>query len=156
VHQLRQVAAVVEEHVRGPAVRALDRLLDAPPVFFLGLALPGEHRDARLGDRRGGLILGREDVARAPTDLRPERRQRLDQDCGLDGHVQAAGDPGALQRLGCAVFLTQGHEAGHLGLGDVDLAAPPLGERNVLDLVIVGSAHRMLLTAQKIGAELLV
>jgi len=43
-------------------------LLDAPLVFLLALALPGEDRDAACGDRSGGMVLGREDVARAPAD----------------------------------------------------------------------------------------
>ena len=45
------------------------------------------------------------------------------------GHVQAADDPRALERLRGAVLLAQRHQARHLGLGDRDLLAPPLGER---------------------------
>jgi hypothetical protein len=44
-------------------------------------------------DRRGGVILGREDVARRPADVGAELDQRLDQHRGLHGHVQRAGDP---------------------------------------------------------------
>ena len=46
-------------------------------------------------DRRGRVVLGREDVARRPADLRSERHERLDQHRGLDRHVQRAGDPRA-------------------------------------------------------------
>ena len=52
-----------------------------------------------VGDRRGGVILGREDVARRPADLGAERDERLDQHGGLDRHVQRAGDARALERL---------------------------------------------------------
>ena len=40
------------------------------------------------GDRRGGVVLRAEDVARAPAHVRAQRRQRLDQHAGLDRHVQ--------------------------------------------------------------------
>ena len=43
-----------------------------------------------------------------------------------------------------AIFGAQGHQARHLGLGDVDLLAPPLGEAHVLDFVI-GGRHSGLL-----------
>ena len=107
VHEHRRVAAVVEQHVRA-AVRPGQRLLGAPPVLGQRLALPREHRHAaRLlgrpvradGDRRGGVILGREDVARRPPHLGAERDERLDQHGGLDRHVQRAGDAGPAKRL---------------------------------------------------------
>ena len=59
------------------------RLLGAPPVLLERLALPGEDRDALRGlggavgpdrDRRGGVVLGREDVAARPSG--PRRRAR--------------------------------------------------------------------------------
>lgn len=46
--------------------------------------------------------LGGEDVAGAPADLSAQSGQGLDQRSGLDGHVQGAGDLGALQGLGGA------------------------------------------------------
>ena len=113
VHEQRRVAAVVEDHVRprfavrcrlGPA----QHLVGAPPVLLERLALPGvDGHAARLldgplgadGHGRRRVVLGGEDVAAAPAHLRAERRQRLDQDGRLDGHVQRPGDAGALQRL---------------------------------------------------------
>ena len=41
--------------------------------------------------------LGGEDVAGWPGDLGSELQQGLDEDRGLDGHVQASGDTGSLQ-----------------------------------------------------------
>ena len=119
----RVVAAVVEDHV-GTLHGAVgtggpdEDLLGAVPVLREGLALPREHRhalrvrDGPLGpddDRRSGLVLGREDVARAPADVGAERDERLDQDGGLDRHVQGAGNPCALERLGGPELLAEGH-----------------------------------------------
>jgi hypothetical protein len=42
----------------------------------------------------------------------------------------------ALQRLLWAVFLARRHQAGHLGLGQRDLLAAELGERDVLDDIV--------------------
>ena len=74
-----------------------------------GLALPREDRHA-LGivdravrsddDRRGGVVLGREDVAADPPNVGAEGDQRLDQHRGLDRHVQRSGDARSAQGLG--------------------------------------------------------
>jgi hypothetical protein len=40
----------------------------------------------------GGVVLGREDVARGPADLGAQVLQGLDQHRRLDGHVQRARD----------------------------------------------------------------
>src|SRR5690606_21749189 len=42
----------------------------------------------------------------------------------------------SLERLARGVFLADGHEARHLGLGDPDFLAAPGGEREVGDLVV--------------------
>ena len=47
--------------------------------------------------------LGGEDVARAPSDLSTQTGEGLNEHTGLDGHVQATGDTGTSQRLGCSV-----------------------------------------------------
>ena len=147
VDEHRGVAAVVEDHVRALAAGPGEDLVGAPPVLRQGLALPGEDGDAlgvvrrALGaddDRGGGLVLGGVDVAGGPADLGTERGERLDEDGGLDGHVQRAGDAGALERLGRAELLAQGHEAGHLVLGEADLVAAGLGEAQVGNLVVKG------------------
>src|SRR5262249_30588408 len=56
---LGRIAAIVEDHVRGPTRRTSQRLLDAPFVFFLGLALPGEDRDAAGRNPGSRVILRR-------------------------------------------------------------------------------------------------
>jgi hypothetical protein len=82
------------------------------------------------------VVLGGEDVAAAPPHLRPERRERLDQHRGLNGHVQGACDAGTLQRLLGCVLLADGHQPGHLVLGERDLLAAELRKRQVGDLKV--------------------
>jgi hypothetical protein len=50
-------------------------------------------------------------------------RQGLDQHGGLHGHVQRAGDARAVRRLRGRILGAQGHQAGHLDLGELDLLA---------------------------------
>ena len=147
VDEHRGVAAVVEDHVGTLTPRPREDLFGAPPVLRQGLALPREDRDP-LGVRRrpvgadddGGsrLVLGREDVARGPTDLGSEGGERLDEDRRLDGHVQGPGDPGALERLALGVLRAQGHEPGHLVLREAQLVPPGRGEAQVGHLVVKG------------------
>ena len=55
--------------------------------------------------------------------------------------MQRAGDAGALERLRVGVLLADRHEPRHLVLGELDLLAAELGEREVGDLE-VGRAGR--------------
>ena len=94
--EAREFAAVIEQHVGALAALEREQLaVDALVVFLFGLALPGEHRNAGLGDGGGGVILGRVDVAAGPGDLGAELDEGVDEHRGLHGHVQAAGDAGA-------------------------------------------------------------
>ena len=132
VHEQRGVATVVEDEVRALAVRPVECLEGAPPVLFQRLTLPGEDRDA-LGcvdgavrsdrHRRGGVVLGREDVAARPTDFRAQFDEGLDEHRGLDGHVEGAGDPGTLQRMLACVLGAERHQPGHFMLGEFDFLA---------------------------------
>ena len=142
--QQRRVAAVVEDHVGRAAVAPFEDAVGVVPVVLQALALDGEHRRAAGGDRRGGVVLRRIDVAGGPAHVGAERLERLDQHRGLDGHVQRAGDARALERLLRAVFLARRHQARHLGLGDGDFLAAPFGKADVLDDVVggfCGSGH---------------
>ena len=126
----RRVAAIVQDHVR--AVLEQEGFVQIIPVLFQRLTLDGEDRNTRLGDRGGGVILGREDVARRPAHIRAQRHQRFNQNSGLDGHVQRSNDPRPFKRLAVAVFRAQGHQARHLGFGDVQLfAAKPASEMSL-------------------------
>ncbi len=132
----RGIAAVVENEVGGLPARPFEDAVYVVPILLERLALDGEDGRARRGDGGGGVVLGREDVAGGPADLGAQRLEGLDQDRGLDGHMQAAGDAGALERLARAVLLAHGHEARHLGLGDGDFLAAPVGEPDILDVVV--------------------
>ena len=66
-----------------------------------------------------------------PAHVGAERGQRLDQHRGLDGHVQAAHDLRPGERLLPGVLAPDGHQARHLLLGEADLVAAVLGEREV-------------------------
>ena len=141
VHEQGGVAAVVEDHVGHAAVAPLEQAQRVVPVVLQALALDGEHRRAAGGDGGRGVVLRRVDVARDPAHVGAERRQRLDQHGRLDGHVQRAGDAGALQRLRLAELLAGGHQARHLGLGDGDFLAAPVGQADVLHYIVVASRH---------------
>src|SRR3990167_8874682 len=138
-----QVAAVIEDHVGVPRLAVLeDGLLDAPLVFGFGFALPGEYRDAGSGDGGGGLILGGEDVAARPAYFGAQGDQGFDQHGGLDGHVDAADDLRALERLLCGILAAHAHQRGHFRFGDDDFAAAPGGQGNVGDFEIGKTGRR--------------
>ena len=141
VQEQRGIAAVVQNHVRVAAVRPFEDAVRVVPVLGERFALDGEHRSAARGDRRGRMVLGRIDVARGPAHLGAQGIQGLDQHRGLNGHVQGARDARAAQRLLGRVLLADGHEPRHLGLGDLDFLAAPLGELQILDQEIVLHLH---------------
>ena len=143
MQQQRGVAAIVENHVREAAVMPLKDAVGVVPILDQALALDREHRRACISNRGGRMVLGRIDVAGGPTHIGAEMRQRLDQHGRLDGHVQRTGDTGAAQGLLRAVFFPCRHQAGHLGLGDINLVAAPGGERDILDDVVAGLGLRL-------------
>ncbi|KAH6604358.1 hypothetical protein Trco_007804 [Trichoderma cornu-damae] len=138
VHQGGQVAAVVEDQVQLLAVlEGNELLLEAPVVLLLGLALPGEDGDAGGGNGGRGVVLGAEDVAAGPGDLGAESHQGLDEDGSLDGHVQAAGNAGAAERLVGGILVADGHQTGHLVLSELNLPAAKGGQGEVGDLELI-------------------
>ncbi len=153
-----QIAAVVQNHVRFPAVYiGSDCTLQAPVVLFVGFALPGKHGNALRGDGGRGLVLGGEDVARGPAHVRTQFNQRLDQHGGLDGHVDTAHHIGAFQRLLGFVLLAELHQGRHFAFSDVNFLAAPAGQGNIANFVVVkavqlfcGSAHGVLLSVQSV------
>ena len=98
----------------------------ALPVLLERLSLPSEDGAgfvARHGGR--GMVLGGEDVARAPTEVRAERLEGLDQNSRLDGHVQRPRDTGTLEASG--ELLPAGHEARHLHLRELHVGRDVAG-----------------------------
>ena len=131
------VATVVDDQLRTLVTGVEDGLEGQLPVLLQRFTLPGEHRGAGHGNGRGGMVLGRKDIARGPTHLGAEVHQRLDEHRRLDGHVQRTGDAHALEGLLLGVLLPDGHQTGHLVLGDGDLLATPVGQRDVADDVVL-------------------
>ena len=136
VQQQRGIAAVVEDHVGKTAIGPVKNAVGVIPVILERFALDGENRDVLRSNRRGGVILRRENVARGPAYLGTQGSQRFDQYRRLDGHVQAAGNARALQGLAFGEFLADGHETGHFGFGNANFLAAPIGEGKVGNNVI--------------------
>lgn len=143
VDKAGQVTAIVEDQVElGTILEGEELLLETPVVLLFSLSLPGKDRDTGSGNGSGGMVLSAEDVAAGPGDFGTKSSQGLDEDSGLDSHVQAACNACALERLVLGVLLTGGHETGHLVLGELDLLAAKGGERQVSDLELLsGSSH---------------
>ena len=148
VDEQRHVTAVVDDQLRSLVAGEQNGLEGQFPILLQGLALPGEHRSSGRGDGRGGVVLGGEDVAGGPADVGAEGDQGLDEHRGLDGHVQRSGDAHALQGLGLRILLPDGDQARHLMLGNGDLLAAPLGQRDVTDDVV-----RSLRRSRGVGGE---
>ena len=124
------------------------------PVLLQGFPLVGEHGYALVGNGRGRVVLGGKDIAGRPADVRAERHQGLDQYGRLYGHVQGAGDAGALQGLFCGKFIAYRNQARHLGFGNTDLLVAPIGQGQVSNVVIGkysldGNAHLVLLKVKR-------
>ena len=93
VDESGQVTTIIEDDVEGLVVLESNQLLlQAPLVLLLGLTLPGENWDTGSGDDSRGVVLGGEDVAGRPGNLSAEVGEGLDEDCGLDGHVETSGN----------------------------------------------------------------
>mmetsp|Transcript_6425 Transcript_6425/g.8428 ORF Transcript_6425/g.8428 Transcript_6425/m.8428 type:complete len:449 (-) Transcript_6425:20-1366(-) len=136
------VSAVVHDDVHAVALAIVlgpgDGVESALPVFLEGFSLPCEDGGALvLSNGGGGVVLGGEDVARAPADVSSEGFEGFDEDGGLDGHVEGSGDAGSFQGL-VFHFFSARHEARHLYLGHFDFFAAIVREGNVSDFVISG------------------
>ena len=131
------VSAIVDNEVGSVALAIVlgpgEGVEGALPVLLEGLALPGEDGSGLIAGNGGsGVVLGGEDVARAPADVTAEGLESLDKDSGLDGHVQRSGDAGVLEVV-VVVLLAARHEARHLDLGNVNLLATEVGKGDVSD-----------------------
>ncbi len=106
VNQEGGIATVIQNHVgsNGTVCTPVKNLLGAPPVFLEGFTLPGENcntlgvfcRSSTHHNSGRRVILCGENVATNPTDFSTQRDECLNQHCGLNCHVQRAGDASAL------------------------------------------------------------
>ena len=153
VQQHCGVTTIVENHVRAVvdltvrAVRPRHHLVGAPPVLLQCLALPGKDRHAlRIVDGamrannscRCCMVLRRENIATGPADLGTECGERLDENGGLDRHVQRARNTAASKRLRFAKLFAGRHQTGHLVLGEDHLFAAEGREFKVGDAEVFG------------------
>ena len=135
MHQHGRVATVIQNHVWTSAVAPIKRAPCAPPIFWKRLTLPCEHWNALWicdcsvwtnRNRGGGVILRGENIATCPAHLRAKINQGLNQDRGLNGHVQTAGDARALERKLALVLFACRHQAWHFVLGEFNFLAAKL------------------------------
>lgn len=142
VDEAGQVTTIIEDQVELLVVlESKELLLEAPVVLLLGLTLPSEDGDTGGSNGGGSVVLGAENVAASPGDLGTEGSKSLDEDGSLDGHVQATGDAGTLERLVLGILLAGGHETRHLVLGELDLLATKGGKGKVSDLELLGGSR---------------
>ena len=126
------ITTVIDENIGTIGIGPGEHLQGALPVFLEGLSLPGEDvGGSGLDDSGGGVILGRVDVARSPSDSGTKSGEGLNEGTGLDGHVQGSGNAGTSKDLVVLVLLTESHEAGHLDLSEVVLTTTEVSERHV-------------------------
>jgi hypothetical protein len=134
------VATVIHHKLRAFAVGMAHGVERAIPIFLQRFALPRKDGHASIGNGGGGVVLRGENIATGPAYRSAEINERLNQHSGLDGHVQRSRDADALERLGRRVFFADGHEAGHLVLGNVDFLAARIGQREIAHLEIMFGA----------------
>ena len=138
------IAAIVEDHVSGQIgigfARPVENAANIVPVIGQRFALDREHGNTAVGDSGCGVVLRREDVAGGPAHFCAQSDKRFNQHCGLDRHVQRAGDACTLERLCSAILLAQSHQAGHFGFGNRDLVAAILRQRDILDDVFLSGS----------------
>lgn len=74
--EVSKVTTIIQNHVEG-SVLEVQRLLNAPQVLLICLALPGKHWNASLGNGSRCMVLSREDVAAGPPHLEGPGKTRL-------------------------------------------------------------------------------
>lgn len=134
-----EVTTVVKDEIELTSIlESVELLLNAPEILLLGLALPSKDRNASSSNSSSGMVLRGVDVARGPGNLGTETDKGLDENRGLNSHVETASNASTLERLGGSVLLAGLHETRHLVLGKFNLLAAESGERKVSDFEIVG------------------
>ena len=143
-HEHGGVATVIDDEVGGLAIRPNESAGGVFPVFFQGFTLPSENRHAlRIAhaavlandDCGGGIVLRTENVAADPTHVCAEVHESFNENSGLHGHVEAAHDAGASERLLAGIFLAESHEARHFGFGEVEFLTTFDRKVNILNFV---------------------
>jgi hypothetical protein len=137
------ITTVIDDKIRSVSLAIIFRpgegVQGALPVFFESLSLPGENGGGFIAsDGSSSVILGGEDVARAPSDITSKFLGGLNENSGLDGHVKRTGNTSSGERLGGSVLGTASHETRHLNLSEFNILATVVGEGNISNFVISG------------------
>ena len=138
------------------AITPVKNLLRTPPVLFESLALPGKHGGSFRAfwcsstnhHGSGSIVLGGENVTAGPTNICTQCDKSLNQNCGLNGHVERTRNASTLQGLMGTKFFAQGHQAWHFVLGKTKLVTTSFGERQIGNAVLEWgkSQHSAILT----------
>ena len=122
VDEESSITTIIDENIWAVAIWPGKHSVGAIPVLLKGLTLPGENVGSlSLDDSSGGVVLGGEDVARSPSYLSTESLEGLDENSGLDGHVEGSRDLGAFENLLGAELRSDTHETWHLNLSKIEL-----------------------------------
>lgn len=159
VNEQSGIAAIVDNEVGAQTVAKVEGFSCAPPVLGKALALPSKNGDTSLGDGSRSMVLSREDVARAPTNLSTQSHESLNENGRLNGHMERACDAGSLKRLLTLVALAEGHKTRHLKLRNSYLVTTELGQVDVghfIGIVVLVNVFEhgymvLLFTLRKIG-----
>src|SRR5660398_261783 len=136
MHHYREISTVVQDHIGNPTIRTMDSLLKAPVILLFRFTFPSENGRAGGSHGGGSVVLRTENVAGRPAHLRPQLLQSLNENRGLDSHMDATGNAGALQGLLRPHLFPELHQARHLRLRYPDLFAAPLREAHVCYFVV--------------------
>ena len=136
MQQQRRIAAVIEDHVGVAAVGPLEDPVGVVPVLGQRLALVGEHGVPRAAMAAAAWswvekMLHEAQRTSAPSACRVSISTAVWMVMCSEPAMRAPS-----QRLGRRKLLADRHQPGHLGLGDQDFLATPVGEREVGDLRI--------------------
>lgn len=83
------ITTIINKNIWTITVWPCEHLVGAVPVLLEGLSLPCENVGGLCGNDSGsGVILCGVDVARGPSDFGSKSVEGLDQNSGLDGHVE--------------------------------------------------------------------
>lgn len=120
-----KVSTIIQNHVGERTIGEDEGGFEAPHILLISLSLPGINGDTRSCEGGGSLVLGGENVARAPGDLSTEGDEGLDENGSLDGSVEGSSNAGTLQGLSRAISLAKLHKTRHLNFSQFDFLATP-------------------------------
>ena len=123
--------------VKGERGLELEGLVDAPVEVLGGLTVPSVNGVTFAGKPGSNFVLGRERVAARPGDFSACGTDGFDEHGRFLGHVKAASDAHASERLGALGFFLEFCQHGHAGTSPVHQKSAVFGQPHVSNGVIV-------------------